>query len=140
MLVKFNPIRSLVRDDRFFDDFFNTDFSPVERGFDPEIDVKENEKEFVIQAELAGLDKKDFSVKVENNMLTISGEKKQENEAKDDSFYRVERRYGAFKRSFRLTDSVAAEKIKADYRNGILTVTIPKVEKAKPKEIAVDVK
>jgi len=140
MLVKFNPIDSLVRNDRFFDDFFNTDFAPVERGFDPEIDVKENEKEYVIQAELAGLDKKDFSVKVENNVLVIAGDKKQEDETKDGSFYRVERRYGSFQRSFRLTDSVAADKIKADFRNGILTVTIPKIEKAKPKEIAVEVK
>ncbi len=136
MLVKFNPFGSAVARDLFFDDFF-----PVaQTSFEPRIDVKENEKEFVVRAELPGLSKDDFKLSVENNVLTLEGEKKNEFEEKQDGYFRRERTFGAFRRSFRLTDSVDAKKIKAQYEQGVLNITIPKAEKAKPKLIEVSVK
>lgn len=137
MLVKWNPFGSLLNQG-LLDDFFSTDF-PVTRGFDPVIDVKEDEKDFVIKAELPGLNKDDFKLTVEDNSLILEGEKKLEKEDKRDNFYRSERSYGSFRRVFRLTDSVDSKKISADYKNGILSITIPKTEKAKPKSVEVKV-
>ena len=139
MLVKWNPVSALLNNGSLLDDFFNTDFPVHSRGFDPVIDVKENEKNFIITAELPGLSKDDFKLTVEDNSLTLEGEKKVEKEEKSDNLYRTERSYGAFKRVFRLTDSVDSKKIAADYTNGILSVTVPKTEKAKPKQIEVKV-
>jgi HSP20 family protein len=139
MLVKWNPVGALLNQGSLLDDFFNTDFPLHSRGFDPVIDVKENEKNFLIHAELPGLSKDDFKLTVEDNSLTLEGEKKVEKEEKSDNPYRTERSYGAFKRVFRLTDSVDSKKIAADYTNGILSVTVPKTEKAKPKQIEVKV-
>lgn len=136
MLVKFNPFGSVLARDPFFDDFFPT----PQTSFDPRIDVKEDEKEFVVRAELPGLSKDDFKLTVENNVLTLEGEKKNEFEEKQDGYFRSERTFGAFRRSFRLTDSVDAKKIKAEYEKGVLNITIPKAEKAKPKLIEVSVK
>ena len=139
MLVKWNPVGALLNHGSHLDDFFNTDFPVHSRGFDPVIDVKENEKDFIIHAELPGLSKDDFKLTVEDNSLTLEGEKKVEKEEKSDNSYRTERSYGAFKRVFRLTDSVDSKKIAADYTNGILSITVPKTEKAKPKQIEVKV-
>ncbi len=139
MLVKWNPVGALLNQGSLLDDFFNTDFPLHSRGFDPVIDVKENEKDFIIHAELPGLSKDDFKLTVEDNSLTLEGEKKVEKEEKSDNPYRTERSYGAFKRVFRLTDSVDSKKIAADYTNGILSITVPKTEKAKPKQIEVKV-
>ncbi len=139
MLVKWNPVGALLNQGSLLDDFFNTDFPVHSRGFDPVIDVKETEKNFLINAELPGLSKDDFKLTVENNSLTLEGEKKVEKEEKSDNPYRTERSYGAFKRVFRLTDSVDSKKIAADYTNGILSITVPKSEKAKPKQIEVKV-
>jgi len=139
MLVKWNPVGALLNQGSLLNDFFNTDFPLHSRGFDPVIDVKETEKNFLITAELPGLSKDDFKLTVEDNSLTLEGEKKVEKEEKSDNPYRTERSYGAFKRVFRLTDSVDSKKIAADYTNGILSVTVPKTEKAKPKQIEVKV-
>ncbi len=139
MLVKWNPVGALLNQGSLLEDFFNTDFPLRSRGFDPVIDVKENEKDFIIHAELPGLSKDDFKLTVEDNSLALEGEKKVEKEEKSDNLYRTERSYGAFKRVFRLTDSVDSKKIAADYTNGILSITVPKTEKAKPKQIEVKV-
>ncbi len=139
MLVKWNPVGALLNQGSLLEDFFNTDFPLRSRGFDPVIDVKENEKDFLIHAELPGLSKDDFKLTVEDNSLTLEGEKKVAKEEKSDNAYRTERSYGAFKRVFRLTDSVDSKKIAADYTNGILSITVPKTEKAKPKQIEVKV-
>ncbi|MFQ5650805.1 MAG: Hsp20/alpha crystallin family protein [bacterium] len=140
MLVKVNPFRSLLNHDTLFDDFFTVDYPAVARSFEPRIDVRETEKEFVVTAELPGLNKDDFKLTIEDNILTLEGEKKFEREEKKDNYYRAERSYGAFKRAFRLTDSVDSKKIKADYTNGVLEITLPKAAKVKPKEIAINVK
>ena len=139
MLVKWNPVGALLNHSSLLDDFFNTDFPVRSRGFDPVIDVKENEKNFEINAELPGLSKDDFKLTIEDNSLTLEGEKKVAKEENSDNTYRSERNYGAFKRVFRLTDSVDSKKIAADYTNGILSITVPKTEKAKPKQIEVKV-
>lgn len=138
MLVKWQPVRSLFNTGSVFDEFFNESWPARVEGFDPHIDVRENDKHFEISAELPGLNKDDFKLSVENNVLTLEGQKKYENEEKKDNYYRSERRYGAFRRQFRLNDSVDASKISADYKNGILKIEVPKTPKAKPK--AIDVK
>ena len=139
MLVKWNPISSLINTDSIFNEFFNTSFPTGVRSFEPRIDVKETEKSFLIVAELPGLNKDDFKLTVEDNTLILEGEKKLENEEKGENYYRSERSYGSFRRAFRLTDSVDTGKIKADFKNGILAIEIPKTEKAKPKQIEVKV-
>ncbi len=139
MLVKWNPFNALATHEPFWSDFFDADFPLRVNGFEPKVDIKETDKDFVINTELPGLDKNDFKLTVEDNVLTIEGEKKIENEEKNENYYRSERSYGAFKRSFRLTDSVDSKNINAKYKNGILSVTIPKTEKAKPKTVEVKV-
>ena len=87
---------------------------------------------------MPGIDEKDLDIKVENNMLTISGERKFEKEEKEENFHRIERRYGSFTRSFTLPNTVNTEKIKANYNNGVLNIQLAKREEAKPKQIKVN--
>ncbi len=103
----------------------------------PRADVVENNEAYVIKAELPGISKNDVKITLHENVLTIKGEKKQEKEEKDRNFHRVERSYGSFERSFTLPSGVKDDKIEAAYKDGILTITLPKAEEAKPKEIEV---
>jgi HSP20 family protein len=137
MLVKWSPFRSWLQPETLLDDLFAHDFPVRSTVFQPRIDVKETDKHFIIHAELPGLNKEDFKLSVENDSLILEGEKKYEHEEKGDEYYRSERRYGAFKRVFRLTDAVDRNKINAEYKNGVLTITLNKTEQAKPKEIEV---
>src|SRR5438094_7922752 len=105
----------------------------------PLADVTEDEKEYLIKAELPELKKEDVKVTVENGVLTISGERKFEKEEKNKKYHRVERGYGTFMRSFTLPDDADANKIKAEFKNGLLKVHLPKSEHAKPKQIEVNV-
>jgi HSP20 family protein len=107
----------------------------------PVVDVREATDELVLQAELPGLRSEDVSVGVENGVLTISGEKKQQTEEGQEGsdYHLVERRYGRFERSFTLPRSVDAQKVQAEFANGVLTVTLPKAEAAKPRRIEVQV-
>lgn len=138
----FRPFRELQREiDRLFEDFF----APVSRRrlevytFTPDIDAYETDKEIVIEAEVPGMDRKDITVKVEDNILKISGEKKLEREKKDRNYRVYERSYGKFERCLALPDYADAEKIKAKYENGVLTITIPKREEKKVKVVDVEV-
>ncbi len=106
----------------------------------PSVDLSENKDSFVLKAELPGMKKEDVKVTLQNNILTISGEKKQEQEEKGKTFHRIERSYGSFNRTVELPVAVKTDAIKADFKDGILTVELPKVEEAKPKEIAIIVK
>ncbi len=119
-----------------FDDFLNTDiardFFSNERST-PAVNVSEDENKFDIQVAAPGLDKKDFKVNVENNVLTISSEKEDKNEDEGKNFMRKEFSFTAFSRSFTLPDNVDEEKIKASHKDGVLNVEIPKTEKAKSK-------
>ncbi|MFQ6618349.1 MAG: Hsp20/alpha crystallin family protein [Fidelibacterota bacterium] len=121
-LTRYQP-RSLWS---LFDDLLDWRLPTRTSDFVPYIDVVEEEKEFVVTAELPGLKKNDFSVKIEDDHLVIRGEKKYEHEEKEKNYYHSERRYGSFCRSFHLGEGVEKDKIKAQYKNGVLRVTIPK--------------
>jgi len=105
----------------------------------PAVDIYETEHELVVKADLPEVDPKDLDVRVENNILTIRGERKFEKKVNEDNYLRVERAYGSFARSFTLANTVNSDAIRADYQNGVLTLTIPKREEAKPKQIKVNV-
>jgi len=145
-LVRYNPNRlwgGLTRDiDSVFDSFFK---APVMRAgndadFMPRVDILDEKDSVKINVELPGMKKDDIKVTVDENVLTISGERKSETEEKKQNYIRCERCYGSFTRSFTLPDDVDGEKITADYKDGILTVGLTKIEKPKPKEIMVEVK
>jgi HSP20 family protein len=105
----------------------------------PAVDIYENEQELVVKADLPEVEAKDLDIRVENNILTIRGERRFEKKVNEDQYLRVERAYGSFSRSFSLANTVNADGIKADYQNGVLTLNIPKREEAKPKQIKVSV-
>ncbi len=105
----------------------------------PAVDIYETENELVVKADLPDVNPQDLDIRVENNILTIRGERKFETKVHDDNYLRIERAYGSFSRSFSLASSVNSEAIKADYQNGVLTLSIPKREEAKPKQIKVNV-
>ena len=105
----------------------------------PAVDIYETAQELVVKADLPDVDAKDLDIRVENNILTIRGDRKFEKKVAEENYLRVERAYGAFSRSFSLANTVNSEAIKADYRDGVLTLTIPKREEAKPKQIKVNV-
>ncbi|MCK6628821.1 MAG: Hsp20/alpha crystallin family protein [Anaerolineae bacterium] len=124
--------------DRLFDDFFGRGFglTPFEGAidrfgaFNPQVDVIENDKEVKITAELPGLSERDVEVSLSNDVLTISGEKKHEKEDKGENYYRMERSYGSFQRSIPLPVEVQSDKVDATFKNGVLTVTLPKSPQA----------
>ncbi len=139
------PFRDLMNMQREIGRAFDSLFTDVDGDGDhlsqwrPRIDVMEHADSFVIKAELPGVNRNDVKITVRENILTIKGEKKQEKEEKDKSYHRVERSYGSFERSFTLPSGVKNDKIDATYKDGVLTITLPKVEEAKPKEIEVKV-
>ena len=120
---------------------FRTDpeewFTPTE--WMPPVDIEEDDRKYLLKAELPGMKKEDVTLKVEGGTLSISGERKEEKEEKDKKHHRVERSYGAFVRSFALPEAVLSEKLSAEFKDGILTVHVPKDQKAKPKAIEVKV-
>lgn len=105
----------------------------------PAVDIYETEHELVVKADLPDVNPQELDIRVENNILTIRGERKFENKVSEENYLRVERAYGPFSRSFSLANSVKSDAIKADYQNGVLTLSIPKREEAKPKQIKVNV-
>jgi HSP20 family protein len=105
----------------------------------PAVDIFETEHELVVKVDLPDVDPNDLDIHVENNILTIRGERRFEKNVKEENYLRVERAYGSFTRSFSLASTVNSEAIKADYKDGVLTLSIPKREEAKPKQIKVNV-
>jgi len=145
MVTRYNPVRDLMtlsdRLNRMFDDMMGLDKDTELTGtWSPEVDIYETENAIEIKADLPGMTEKDIDVTVENNTLTIKGERKFEWEDKKENCHRIERRYGAFYRSFHLPNTVDTGKIGAEFKNGILSLTLPKREETKPKKIAVKVK
>jgi HSP20 family protein len=148
-IVRWEPFRDLqaVQDrlNRVFDEAFrgtprgNDDEWALGGSWAPSVDIFEHEGNLVLKAELPGVDPKDVDVRVENNVLTLRGERKFENEVKREKYHRVERAYGTFSRSFTLPNVVDTEKIKAEYKDGVLRVVIPTKEEAKPKQINISV-
>jgi HSP20 family protein len=146
-MVRWEPFRDLIslqdRMNRMFDESYRTRGSEEDWALGgtwaPAVDIFEREGQIVLKAELPGVDPKDVQIHVENNVLTLSGERKFDNEVKKESYHRVERSYGAFTRSFHLPNTVDVGNIKADYKDGVLNVALPKREEAKPKQITINV-
>jgi HSP20 family protein len=105
----------------------------------PSVDIYETENELVVKAELPDFQDKDIDVRITNNTLTIRGERKFEKDVKEENYLRIERAYGSFMRSFSLPNTVSSENIRADYRNGVLTLHMAKREESKPKQIKISV-
>jgi HSP20 family protein len=105
----------------------------------PSVDIYETPNELVVKADLPEVEEKDIDVRVENNLLTIRGERKFDKSVSEDNYLRIERTYGAFSRSFSLPNTVSAESIRAEYKNGVLTVNLPKREESKPRQVKVNV-
>jgi len=133
-----NPLTLFERDmNRMFDDFFGGfGLAPSEfwdtgwSAFSPQVDIVDNEKEVKISVELPGLDEKDIEVSLSRDTLTISGEKRQEKEDKGKNYYRMERSYGSFRRTVALPCEVNAEQVEATFKNGVLTIILPKIIEA----------
>jgi HSP20 family protein len=148
-IIRWEPFRDLVglqeRMNRLFDESFRginrtgSEEDWVGGSWAPAVDIYEQNGNIVLKAELPGVDPKDVDVRVENNILTLRGERKLENEVKRESYHRVERAYGSFTRSFTLPNVVDTEKIKAEYKDGLLRMTLPKKDEAKPKQISINV-
>jgi len=130
MLADFDPFGALS----LFDEMWPSHFEAEERQYVPAMDVSETDTEYRIRLEVPGMEKDDIKIEYENNVLTLSGEKKTSVEKKDEKVYRMERRYGAFTRSLRFKD-IDSDKITASYKNGVLEITAPKTEVSKPKRI-----
>ncbi len=154
-LVRWNPVRDLTswpsdvfnvqrKINKLFDNFFRggaqDDGSFGLSMWTPAVDIVERENDYSVNVELPGVRKEDVKITLENNILTIRGEKKEEAEEKNKNITRVERRYGSFQRSFTLPTTVKADKIDAVFSDGMLTISLPKAEEARPKQIEVKVK
>jgi HSP20 family protein len=146
-IVRWEPFRDLLATqkevDRLFREFFSPAFGEGElstRTWAPPVDIYETENSIVLKTELPGIDPKDVDVRVEENRLYLKGERKFEKEVKEESYHRVERSYGSFARSFALPNPIDADKVAAEYKDGVLSLTLPKREEAKPKTIKVEVK
>jgi len=135
-LIKYRP-KTLL--DSIFDDSFGLVPRFAEIGFEPRVDVRENEKDFRISFELPGIDSNNVKVALENGFLTISGEKKINESGETFGSRRIERRYGSFKRSFRLSDGIDQKKITANFNNGVLDVVVPKTKESIKKEIEIKI-
>ena len=143
-VVRWDPFRDLNmlqdRMNRMFDDAgrtWRTDEPAATTTWSPAVDIFETEGEIVVKAELPGMERKDIALNLENNVLTVKGERRFTKEAKDDNYHRIERSYGTFSRSFSIPATVDEEKIRADYREGVLKIVLPKKEQAKPKQIRI---
>ncbi len=133
-LADMDPFGSLS----LFDELWPSSFLAAgERPYTPAMDVVESDTDYKVRLETPGMEKDNIKIEFENNILTVSGEKRVEKEEKSEKLYRVERRYGSFCRSLRFTD-VEGDKITAGYKNGVLEVTIPKTEKAQPRKISIE--
>ncbi len=143
-LSTWSPFGDLVNMQRELGRVFDNLFSDAKgdvfvADWAPRVDVMEQKDSYIIKAEMPGVNKDDVRITLHENVLSIRGEKKQEKEEKDVNYHRIERSYGTFERQFALPTGVKSDKIDASYKDGILTVPLPKVEEAKPKEIEVKV-
>lgn len=141
-LVHFDPFKNLPDFPtlRFFDDAVSRLLEPsAQRPWAPAVDIVETPDALVLKADLPEVDAKNVDVRMENGTLTLKGERKFEDEQKGRAYHRIERGYGSFMRAFSLPDTVDGENVKAEYKNGVLTITLPKKEVAKPRQIKVSV-
>ena len=151
-LVKWNPARELLNVEREFNKLFNTfnrrygfDDSSMNEDLEnavrsPLTDISENKDQYILKMDLPGVSKENLKLNFHDGELIISGERKQEKEDKDSKYHRIERTYGKYYRSFTLPQTIQADKINAEFKDGQLTITVPKSEEAKPKELEIKVK
>jgi len=146
-LSRWNPTRDLLaltdEINRLVDNVFKDgarETSLFKGAWSPAVDISEDDDNFYLQVELAGMKRDDVKIRYEEGLLTITGEKKSEKEEKNVNYHRVERSFGKFERSFRVPTRIVSEKIDANFNNGVLTITLPKAEEVKPKEIEVKIK
>ena len=138
----FEGLSSLRRDmDRLCERFFGEDWGLTRwrDGWSPTLDVSETKDNIIVKTELAGVDPEDVDISLTGEVLTLKGEKKKEKEEKEEGYHLMERSYGSFSRSVRLPAEVDQDKVKANYKNGVLKITLPKTEKTKSKAIKVSI-
>jgi len=140
-LVRWDPFQEwAAMSNRLNRSLDNPYTAPTEDSFGawvPPVDIFERQDHLVIRAEVPGLKREDMDVRIENGVLTLHGERKRETEVSEDNAFRMERSYGAFSRSFSLPTTVDAAKVAATYKDGVLEVSVPKVETAKPKKVEI---
>ena len=145
VLTRWEPFREFTTLQDRMNRLFRNSFSEgaenalTTTGFAPPVDVYEDEHSIALKLEVPGIDEKDIDVRIENNTLTVHGERKFEKEEKEENFRRVERQYGSFTRSFTLPTTVDAEQVSAHYDKGVLKISLAKKAEAKPKQIKVNV-
>ena len=146
VITRWDPFREFSTLQDRMNRLFRESFGPEGReesltttNFAPPVDVYEDEHNVTLKIEVPGIDEKDIDVRIENNVLTVLGERKFEKEEKEENFRRVERHYGSFTRTFALPNTVDADKVQADYDKGVLKIALPKKAEAKPKQIKVNV-
>jgi len=144
-ISRWDPFRDLSvlqeRMNRLFEDAgrgYRGDEAAATTTWSPAVDIYETENEIMVKAELPGIDRKDIVLNLDNNVLTLKGERKFEKETRQENYHRIERSYGAFSRAFSIPAIVDEEKIRADYKDGILKIALPKKEQVKPKQIKID--
>ncbi len=143
-IIRWDPFRDMVtlreKMNRMFEDVFsgrNEDRELQAGTWAPSVDIFETENELVLTAEIPGIDEKDVEIKVEDNTLSIKGERKFEKETKEENFHRIERSYGSFYRAFTLPSSVDPERIQAEQENGVLKISMPKKQELKPRTVKI---
>ncbi len=142
-ITRWDPFREVMalqnRVNNLFREMNEGDSPLTTASFVPAVDIYEDSKKVVLKLEVPGIEEKDLDVRVENNTLTVKGERKFEKEEKEENFHRIERRYGSFFRSFTLPSTVDSEHINASYTNGVLKLELSKKPEAQPKQIKVNV-
>ena len=144
-IVRWTPLRDMAMLHNRFNRFFDDDFYALGRENDelamtswhPVVDIYDNDNNIVIKAELPGMDKKDIVIDLKDRVLTLKGERSFENEVKEENYYKRERTFGKFNRAFTLPVGLNPDKIKADFKDGVLKIDIPKPEEEKPKQITI---
>jgi len=143
MITRWEPFRNMsnLQDqvNRLFDASLRAKEENALTAWAPSVDIYETENELVVKADIPDVNEKDIDVRVENNTLTIRGERKFEQKVKEENYLRVERTYGTFSRSFTMPNTINTEAIKAEYKQGVLTVELPKRAETKPKQVKVNV-
>ncbi|HXZ78595.1 MAG TPA: Hsp20/alpha crystallin family protein [Terriglobales bacterium] len=143
MITRWDPFRELSslqeRVNRLFQETGGRQESLTTGSFVPAVDIYEDDHNIKLKMEVPGIDQKDLDIQVENNTLTVKGQRKFEKEEKEENFHRIERHYGSFYRSFALPNAVDTDKVSADYQNGVLNIVLPKRAEATPKQVKVNV-
>lgn len=143
-IIRWDPFRDLAtlreRMNRLFEEAYTSrgeEKDMVASTWNPSVDIYEKENELVLKAELPGIDENDIEIKIEDNTITLKGDRKFEKETKEENYHRIERSYGSFYRSFTLPQNIDQENIKAESENGILKITMPKKAELKPKKVKI---